>query len=389
MQPTGAPPQPPPAPKPFATSGPWSFTGIANVDLIANVAGGIKSAAKGLSKFALAAAYDGSEDDHDGLTGLVSAQFVHGGRISANAVGDIQSLDNIEAGNALRLYEAWIAHDYDNRVGWKLGLIDLNVDFDTQETGSLFLNSSDGIGPDLGRSGLNGPSIYPTTALGLTGYLRQGAGLTIRAGLFDGTAGSPLHPDDFAAIHLSARNGVLGIAQAEQRFDSGLRLEAGAWGYSAAFDAIYRTNTDGSPRRYARTHGVYALVEGPLIKSASGDERGLSGWVRVGVDDCLVEQVCGYLGGGLVYTGPIARRAGDQIGIAINHAIVDAPGDAVTLSSRKSAETAFELTYRYNATDLAGGPAGHSADRQPRRRPADRLGRRRSAERDAEPHARR
>ena len=348
--PTGAPLPPPPAPAPFATSGPWSFTSIGTVDLLGNMAGGSNQAVKGLSKFALAAAYDGSQDDHDGLSGLVSIQYVKGGLLSAHAIGDVQVADNIEAVNALRLYEAWLSRDYDGARGWKAGLIDLNVDFDTQETGALFLNSSDGIGPELGHSGLNGPSIFPTTALGVTGYVRVGPKLTVRAGLFDGTAGSPYHPGAFA-IRLSGKDGVLAITQVEQRFDSGLRLEAGGWMYSAQFNAIDRVDANGDPLRYRRARGVYALAEAPLLTAGKDGDRGLAAWVRIGAADPIVETISGYLGGGVVYTGLLPSRAQDQAGLAVNHAIVEVPRSAEAGQGRKSTETAFELSYRYIATD--------------------------------------
>jgi porin len=341
----GPPAAPAPPPEGFASRGPFSFTGAETADAIGDAAGGLARGVKLLSKTAVSAAYDGAQDGHEGLTGLVSAQYVGGGHISGANVGDIQTLDNIEAFSALRLYEAWLARDYDNRRGWKAGLVDLNVDFDTQEVAALFLNSSDGIGPDLSKSGLNGPSIYPTTALGLTAYVRPIPSLTLRAGLFDGTAGSPDHPGAFA-IRLSGKDGALAILQADQRFGSGLRLEGGAWAYTAFFDAVNRVDAAGAPLRYQRGRGAYALVEGPLIRR--GDDRGLSGWLRVGIADPVVEHVAGYLGGGLVYTGPLAARAQDAAGIAVNHAVVVLSG---VPNAPLSAETAIELTYRYLATD--------------------------------------
>jgi len=270
--------------------------------------------------------------------------------LSAHEVGDAQGVDNIEAVNALRLYEAWVSRNIGDSAGLKLGFIDLNVDFDTQEVGALFLNSSDGIGPELGHSGLNGPSVYPTTALGLTGYYRASPGLTFRLGVFDGTAGSPYHPGAFA-VRLSGRDGVLAIGQAEQRFNSGLRLEGGAWLYSANFDALHRRDAQGEPLRYQRSRGAYALVEGPLLKSSSDDERGLSGWIRAGLADPLVQDISAYIGGGIVYTGLLNGRAQDQTGFAINHAILGRPDLPDPTSARKSSETAFELSYRYIAND--------------------------------------
>ena len=311
--PRGASAPPPPPPQSFASKGPFSFTGAETADVIDDPVGGIRTSAKFLSKTAVSAAYDGAQEDQEGLTGLLSAQFVKGGHISGRNVGDIQGLDNIEAYGALRIYEAWLSRDYDNRRGWKAGLIDLNVDFDTQEAAALFLNSSDGIGPDISRSGLNGPSIYPTTALGVTAYYRPSPSLTLRAALFDGTSGSPYHPGAFA-VRLSAQDGALAIIQVDKRFGSGWRAECGGWTYSAKFDAINRVDAAGNTLRYQRARGVYGLVEGPILRAT--DDRGLSGWLRVGYADPVVEHVTGYIGGGLVYTGPIKARAQDQAGCA-------------------------------------------------------------------------
>ena len=343
--PLGGPVPPPPPPTSFASRGPFSFTAAETADVIGNAAGGLRTGVKLLSKTAASAAYDGAQDGHEGLTGLVSAQYTAGGHISGANVGDIQTLDNIEAYGALRVYEAWLSRDYDNVRGWKAGLVDLNVDFDTQEVAALFLNSSDGIGPELSKSGLNGPAIYPVTALGVTAFFRPRPSLTLRAGLFDGTAGSPYHPGAFA-IRLSGRDGALAILQADQRFGSGLRLEGGAWAYTAVFDAVNRVDAAGDPLRYQRGRGVYALVESPLIKA--GDDRGLSGWLRVGTADPVVERVAGYVGGGVVYTGLLKARAQDQAGISINHAMIVVPGVPF---APQTTETAIELTYRYVASD--------------------------------------
>ena len=327
-----------------STRGPFSFTGAETADVIGDAAGGLARGVKFLSKTAVSATYDGAQDGHEGLTALASAQYVAGGHISGANAGDLQTLDNIEAFGAVRIYEAWLARDYDNRRGWKAGLVDLNVDFDTQEVAALFLNSSDGIGPDLSKSGLNGPSIYPTAALGVTAYFRPNPNLTLRAGLFDGTAGSPDHPGAFA-VRLSAHDGAFFILQADRRFGSGLRVEGGGWAYTAGFDAVNRVDAAGDPLRFRRGRGIYALIEGPIVKR--GDDRGLSGWLRAGTADPVVERVAGYVGGGLVYTGPLAARAQDQAGIAVNHAMIVPVGRP---NAPQTTETAIELTYRFIAS---------------------------------------
>ncbi len=336
--------------KPVAEAGPWSFTGVLTGDLLADLAGGQTIGAKPLAKLALSAAWDGRKVRHDGLSGLVSIQYVAGGHLTADNVGDIQGADNIEAPGAVRLYEAWLSRDYDNEKGWKGGLIDLNTDFDTQEVGALFLNSSNGVGPELSHSGLNGPSIFPVTAVGVTGYWRPNGNWTLRGGIFDGTAGSPTHPHAFVAIHLSGSDGLFAIVQAERRFGNGLRLEAGGWVYTSTLDSVREFASDGTPLRERRARGAYATLEAPLFTPADDPERGLAGWVRVGLADPVVQRVHGYIGGGVVYSGLFRKRPQDQLGFAISHAITDAPFDSPG-TPMQSSETAYELTYRYNLNE--------------------------------------
>lgn len=347
---SGAPAAPQP-PEPVATVGPLALTALADLDAMDLVSGGLEPGAKILTKAALSASYDGSTDGHEGLSALGSLQFVGGGHISAANVGDLQGIDNIEAANALRLYELWVARQYrDGAFGWKLGLTDLNADFDTQQIASLFLNSSDGTGAELGHSGVNGPSIFPTTALAISGFARIGESTIVRAGLFDGTAGSPWHPGVFA-VRLSDRDGFLMIGQAERSLSSGVRLVAGGWVYSAAFGALHRFDAEGQPLRLQRERGAFAMVEGNLTRTGAEGERGLAGWVRLGEGDPVVERISAYLGTGLVYTGPLARRPGDQIGVSVNHALIDEPGLSSPRTEGHLGETAFELTYRYLASD--------------------------------------
>ncbi len=315
------------------------------------VAGGLNPGSKLLTKAALSASYDGSSNGHNGLTALASMQFAGGGHISGANIGDIQGVDNIEAYTALRIYEAWIAYQYaGGKFGWKAGLTDLNADFDTQQVASLFLNSSDGTGAELGHSGLNGPSIFPTTALAISGFARMGQSLIVRAGLFDGTAGTPHHPGIFA-IRLSNHDGALFIGQIEKTLANGFRLVAGAWTYTSLFGALHSFDAEGNPIPVQRERGAFGLIEGTLTHSGDDGERGLSAWLRAGLGNPVVQRISGYLGTGLVYTGPLAKRAGDQIGLSINHAIVDEPNLPVPTEARRLAETEFEISYKYKAKD--------------------------------------
>ena len=139
-----------------------SYTG----DVWHNARGGLKREATYLDNLDLVLAYDAEQGlGLRGTTAAVSLLYNNRNTFSEPILGDVQTVSNIDTDGALRLYEMWI----DQRLGraaLKVGLIDVNSEFDVNETGSLFLNSSHGIGPDFSQVGPSGPGIFPVTALG-------------------------------------------------------------------------------------------------------------------------------------------------------------------------------------------------------------------------------
>ena len=317
---------------------PWRLSSAANLDLLSNTSGGLRRGTRLLAKVSLAAAYDAG----GGWTGLVSGQFTNGVSFSGALVGDVQTVSNIEAVGAFRVYQVWLAHAIPLNGRIKFGLTDLNADFDVQTVGGVFLNSSDGIAAEFSHTGRNGPSIFPTTALALTAKLQPAPGWTIDLGAFDGVAGNPQHPKRFA-IELGPRSGALLVGQLQRVYDSGLRLEAGAWTYTAAFDALDRFDAGGAPARLHTSHGAYGLAEARLLGPADG--RSLSGWVRAGIADDRVNRIAGYTGGGLVLNQPLPGRANDTAGVSVMRAWFGDPARRAQPGLRR-AETTIEATYR-------------------------------------------
>jgi porin len=274
--------------------------------------------------------------DELGLSGWsIHAQlFRFDGQSLSLKLGDIQTADNIEAVPMTRLFETYVARLWgkdDHSLAVRVGLIDLNSEFDSIDTASMMLNSSHGIGPDLSRSGLNGPSIYPVTAFGTTVTWVWSPTWTFRIGAFEGVAGSPRHPRAFFAERFKLSDGAFLIGQLDKKLTKDSRLEAGVWGYTAAQKAPGGLS--------AHNRGAYVSYEAPLNLLPR-----VSFWLRGGFANSRAQPVAGYLGGGLVQQGTLPGRPKDRIGFAIAHAIV---GDrsAAALDSHH-AETSFELTYQ-------------------------------------------
>lgn len=293
--------------------------------------------------------------------------FVYGiglwrtGSPSENA-GDIQTLDNIDAPEEWKLYEAWLQQEiFGGRSSLLAGLYDVNGEFDVIEAATLFINSSFGIGRDISQTGANGPSIFPETAFGVRLDTRPVAKSYVRFAVLDGVPGDPdgthAGPGYFA---FSREDGVLCVGEtgyvageeegSEQPYT---KIGLGGWYYSSDVDRIGSFAADGSPRRRHGNYGMYLLGERVVYRESAAPERGLAAFVRVGWADSEVDATGFYVGGGAVYTGPLRWRPEDQLGLGIAAAI---PGDEFERASEDAgtpvdgAEVAIELTYRMQLT---------------------------------------
>lgn len=264
-----------------------------------------------------------------------------GASLSAH-VGDIQTVDNIEAGNVTRLFEAWVERSFGPQekpvAALRLGLIDLNADFDSTDPASLFINSSHGIGPDLSRSGLDGPSIFPVSALGARLTWNAGDKLTVKTAMFDGVSGDPEHPHAFVDERAAASDGVLAIGEVDGRLTDSLTLMTGAWAYSRALQPAFLAGRSAEPGR-----GVFAGLSTSTPKDA-----GFAWWARAGLADPRAQIVGGFLGGGVIYKGAFGRKD-DRMGFAVARAGI---GDDARVGLRlPRAETTFEASYQAKLGD--------------------------------------
>ena len=266
---------------------------------------------------------------------LLHAQIIRfDGQSLLRRMGDIQTADNIEALPVTRLFEAYLAKmwgDEEHSVAVRIGMIDLNSQFDSIDTASLMLNSSHGIAPDLSRSGRNGPSIYPVTAIGSTVTWVYSPAWTFRLGAFEGVSGSPTAPHAFFAERLKPSDGLLLISQADWQVTNNSRLEVGAWGYTAAQRSPFGDK--------AHDRGGYVSYEAPLHLLPH-----LNFWLRAGFANGEAQPLAGYFGAGLVQQGMVAGRPGDRIGFAVAHAIIGRA--TVRALGLHEAETSVEVTYQ-------------------------------------------
>lgn len=301
-----------------------------------NAAGGVTSGGAVLNKLQVAATLQGDQFGLDGLS--VHAQiFRVDGSSPSRRVGDVQTVDNIDAEPVTRLFEVWaekkIGSD-ERSLAIRVGLMDLNADFDSIQTASLFLNSSHGIGADLSRSGVDGPSIYPVSAAGIRVSVLPSPRWTFRFAAFDGVSGNPDHPHAFVSTRLAASDGALLVGQGDYHLSDKAKIEAGAWHYTSQTPAL-AAMTD----RATHDEGAYLSIEGPLPGAPNW-----SAWGRFGVASGRAQIVDRYVGFGVVRSGLFKGRNDDRIGIAVAQARIGMqPREKLGLPI---AETSIEASYQ-------------------------------------------
>ena len=323
-----APDKPPPALK---------LNLLENLDLWQNTEGGLRTGGTTLNKLRVSATWNAGQLGDPGFNAHVQVFAINGRPFSGDFVGDIQTLSNIEAPTAVRLFDFWADQSFGDQDSLRVGLLDVNHDFDINSPVGLFIASSDAIGPDIAKSGRNGPSIFPVSSFGVRDLWTPTKSFTLRVGAFDGVSGDPAHQGAFVDVRLRGSDGAFLIGQADWSFADNAQASVGVWSYTAATPRI-----DPARPGEERQSGAYAFIDGPISKS-------LSAWIRVGVDNPGVEVVSNFFGAGVVWNAPFPSRKSDQAGLAIARAGIGGP--ARRAQGLPDAETSIEATYLFQATD--------------------------------------
>jgi len=346
---------------------------IYDSDAAANVSGGAKRGTSYSGSLHVQLALDGDKvAGIPGLTGWLDGLWINGGNPSSLS-GDAQRVLNIAGAPTIRLYEAWLQYNTPHdRFSLLAGRYDLNTEFYHLRSASLFLNSSFGIGPEFGLSGIAGPSIYPNTSLGVRFAYKPIPPAVVRFAVLDG---APVDPVSGSHGPFDPRNGLLLVGEAafvthdatnaspfSSRFRIGRqsgappyddKIAVGAWYYTASFSDLNATGPPGGPLRHQGEEGAYLLLDHLLFQQADDPTRRVTGFVQLGVSDQLVDRFGTYVGAGLTVSGLIPSRPDDELGLATamarngSHYI---EGQQRAGSPVNGTETAIELSHLMQAT---------------------------------------
>ena len=285
-----------------------------------------------------------------GSSALFQGAAVYGTQPS-EAIGDIQGASSLAGPRAFKLYQAWLQQNlFADRLSLLVGLHDLGKEFGVTDTSDPFVNGAYGTGTELSRSGKYGPSLFPTTSLAARIRVSPLETVQISAAVYDGIPGDPEHTEG-THIVFGPEDGVFGVTEiAFQPTINALsgKYAIGAWGYSRAADDLSATD-ERDLTLQSKSLGTYFLIDQRLYARDPSLPQGLSSFFRVGWATANTNSIEYAAQLGLVYTGLLAARPDDQLGIgtAVARAgshyreAAQAKGQEMNLY-----EASFELLYR-------------------------------------------
>ena len=127
-----------------------------------------------------------------GLCLSASAFQIHGQSITADNIGSVMPVSNLEATPATRLFELWVEqHMFDNVLAVKVGQLAADQEFILSNSYSYFLNGTFGW-PEIAATDLpSGGPAYPLATPGVRVAIRPNEQFKLMIGVYNGDPANP------------------------------------------------------------------------------------------------------------------------------------------------------------------------------------------------------
>lgn len=261
-----------------------------------------------------------------------NAYQIHGDGLSSKDLANLMTVSNIEAQPATRLFGLWIQQSlFGDTVSLRAGQIAADDEFFVSQYAALLINSTFGWPSIMGLNLPGGGPAYPSARPGIRAKAAVTPALVLSAAAFGGDAKS--EADGF---NFRVGGDVLLIAEAAYSADIAAlpgTFKLGAWYHSAHF-ADQRLDGAGLPLAnpagtgLAAMHrgnlGGYVIADQLLWRETGASDRGLAGFLRLGVAPSDRNLIDLHLDGGLTYSGLVPGRESDLVGIGLSYERVGA-----------------------------------------------------------------
>lgn len=264
---------------------------------------------------------------------------------------DQQSPLDAQGTEMFQLYQVYYEQTVD-KTSVLFGIYDLETEFSSTKPMALFLSKNLTWNTALDQSGTMpqngtvGPGNYPYTPLALRVRQTLSPAWSVQAVVADGVADNPKHQASNDVV-FGARYGLMMMAEIDWEPSASTKLMAGGWALTAKLPTNDKTTAIGNPRMVYGQQGAY--VGGATRIYTLEGRRGLDVFATLGASTPQSTNTSQSINGGVVFTGPLASRPHDKLGLSFNENVAPNSYRAAQLalgSAFRNHETSFELTYR-------------------------------------------
>jgi porin len=300
----------------------------------------------------------------------VSAYQIHGRGLSADNIGNLLTVSNIEAMRGTRLADLYLEQSlFEDEVNIRIGQFAADEDFLTSDVAGVFINST------FGWPGINsvdlpgGGPAYPFSTPGIRVRYAPTGAFSLQAAAFNG---DPLgERGDLGGIEFPL-DGLFALVEASYstrpgKGEPGLGgiFKIGAWYNSLRFDDLHIDNIglsladplgSGIPASRTGNFALYGSIDHSLWRKPGTENGGLSGFVRFATSPRQDRSpIYVYVDAGLTWKGTFPGRDDDIVGIAfawanLSHSLRSLDHDIFTFTGVnqpiQSSEMVLEVTYR-------------------------------------------
>ena len=351
-----------------------SFTSTYIGEALGNLSGGISRTSIYEGRLELTTELDLAKlMGWSGGTLHATAYQIHGRGLTSRTLDNLLDVSSIEARPTTRLFTLWLQQQlWSDTSSIRVGQIAADDEFIISDTAAIFVNATFGW-PGWAAADLpSGGPAYPLATPGARLRFDPAENVTLLGAVFSGNPagnGGPADPQlrDISGTTFSFSGGTLMIGEAQYRINQGEHAAGlpgtykfGLWYHTGSFAdlnldrsgrSLASPASSGVPLRHRSDYAIYAIADQTVWQGA---DQGLNLFLRIAGAPSDRNLISFYVDGGAAFSGLIAGRPDDKLGLAVGYArIGDAARDfdsnvaAFTGSGLvRDYETVLELTYQ-------------------------------------------
>ncbi|HSB58190.1 MAG TPA: carbohydrate porin, partial [Methyloceanibacter sp.] len=275
---------------------------------------------------------------------------IHGQSITADNIGSLMPVSNLEATPATRLFELWLEqHMFGDKLAVKFGQLAADAEFVISEGGGFFLNGTWGW-PSITAADLpSGGPAYPLATPGVRVAVTPNDKFQLLVGLYNGDPAPPCASDDPQVCNNNGLDFELddppllmveGAYKYNQERLAG-QLKLGGWNHFGDFEhqrfsagGNLIAVTGGPSKPLDTDWGFYGIID-QLIWRVPGSEeaQGVALFGRIIGAPSDRNLVDFYADGGITFSGMIPRRPDDSFAIGIAYTDISEPARGFDIDS--------------------------------------------------------